>query len=73
MKTSIKNTITISALLLLSLRDESVEKTVKLDIDKADIHSEHYEDILQHKAERRYTSIVGMGGIVEIKEIKIKM
>jgi hypothetical protein len=67
MKQALKKTIRISVIALISLSTESVER--KISIDVVDI-----EDVkaIEAKACKKYTSIVTMGGKVEVKKILFK-
>lgn len=65
MKSSIKKTIQITAIVLISLQGESTERAVSFKVvDVADKETNNL------KAEKKYSSIINMGGTVVVKRIE---
>jgi hypothetical protein len=65
MKASIKKTIQITAIVLISLQDESIERAVSFNVVDAS------DDVTNRiKARRKYSSVINMGGSVEVKRIE---
>jgi len=65
MKASIKKTIQITAIVLISLQGKSIERKVSFQV--VDVADEKEKNL---KAKKKYSSIIHMGGTVVVQKIE---